>query len=151
MNNHNKDSQIGLFRFIFETMFGSTNAEKKLLINAIFPWLFLFGICFIAINYAFHRQIITNNLVIIGLVLITAVLAIVAFCKYISILGQMDEYTRRIITEGAALGAGVTIVIFLIYELAEFAGAPGMTSFRSISILGFTLVFSQLFMAFKYK
>lgn len=151
MNIHNNDSQIGFFRFIFEMMFGSTNTERKLIINAIFPWLFLFGICFIAINIAYTRQILTNNLVIIGLILITAVLAIVALYKYISMLGQIDEYARRIAIEGAALGAGLTIVIFLIYELAEFAGAPGMTSLRSINILGITIVLSHIFVAFKYK
>ncbi len=151
MNNHNKDSQIGLFRFIFETMFGSTNAERKAVINSIFPWGFLFGICFVAINIAYKSQILTNNLVIIGLIVITAVLAIVALWKYISLLGQVDEYVRRIITEGAALGAGLTIVIFLIYELAEFAGAPGMTSLGSISILGITMVLSEIFVAFQYK
>lgn len=151
MDTHNKDSQIGFSRFIFEVMFGNTKAERKLIINSFFPWLFLFGICWVAINIAYTRQIITNNLVIIGLILITAVLAIAALCKYISCLGQMDEYARRIAIEGAALGAGLTIVIFLIYELAEFAGAPGMTSFRSINILGITIMLSHIFVAFKYK
>ena len=151
MNIHNRDSQIGFFRFIVEVMFGSTNAERKFIINSIFPWLFLFGICFVAIHVTYKSQILTNNLVIIGLIVITAVFAIVALCKYISLLGQIDEYARRIITEGAALGAGLTIVIFLIYELAEFAGAPGMTSLRSITILGITIVLSQIFVAFKYQ
>lgn len=151
MNSQDKDAKVGFFRFILEIMFGSTKAEREGFFRVQLPWLSVFLIFWAGTNIAYSRFMLADNLILIGLILLTAVFAIILLLKYISFLGQIDEYTRRIITEGNALGAGITMGIFLIYQLAELAGAPEITSFRSIIILGFMMLLSHIFVAFKYR